>query len=138
MNVPSDGRDARSLSAGDVADAEPRWMRTGYKFFPYAAQQSGQWWVLRFNYGFPDHEMYTLFVGREAVVDVTGDANHPVAFARNIASLKPFDDPSPEPTLDAETAESVVSQVARYVAYGSEHDQPCIYCSEDHDGMAPM
>lgn len=23
------------------------WMRTGYKFFPYAARWSDQWWVLR-------------------------------------------------------------------------------------------
>ena len=23
--------------------AQPVWKRTGYKFFPYAAQQSGQW-----------------------------------------------------------------------------------------------
>lgn len=113
-------------------------MRTGYKFFPYAARHSDQWWVLRLNYGFPDHEMYTLFVDGQAVVDLTGDADHPVALARNIFHLEPFDDRAAEPAMNADTAESVVSRVAHSVAYGSEHDESCIYCTEDQDGMARM
>jgi hypothetical protein len=134
--MSSGGHSAQKISASDVADAQPTWMRTGYKFFPYATQQSGQWWVLRFNYGFPDHEMYTLFVDTQPVVDITGDSDHPVPLVRNIASLKPFDSASPEPMMDADLAETVVSQVARYVIYGSEHNEPGIYCSENHDGMA--
>jgi len=113
-------------------------MRTGYKYFPYATERSGQWWVLRFNYGFPEHDMYTLFVNGRPVVDVTGDPDHRKPLARTIGSLRPFDDPSSEPTLDADIARQMVSPLAGFVAYGSEHDDPCIYCSDDHDGMARM
>src|ERR1700730_12231159 len=66
------------------AAAQPQWARTGYMFFPYAANHFGQWWVLRLNHGFPEHEMYTVFVdGR----------------------------PAAEPVLDAETAAAVVKGV---------------------------
>ena len=74
-----------------VATAQPQWLRTGYKFFPYAAQESGQWWVLRFNYGFPEHDMYTLFVDGRPTVDITGSADHSSALVRGIATLRPFD-----------------------------------------------
>jgi hypothetical protein len=36
-------------------------MRTGYEFSPYAARWSDQWWVLRSNFDFPAHDLYTLF-----------------------------------------------------------------------------
>ena len=51
---------------------QPAWRRTGYKFFPYAARHGGQWWVLRFNYCFPEHDLYTVFIDGCAAVDVTG------------------------------------------------------------------
>jgi hypothetical protein len=108
-------------------------LRTGYKFFPYAAKQSDQWWVLRLNSGFPEHDMYTLFVDAEPVADITEDPHHPAALVRSIAALK---NPSLSgPALDADTAATVVSRVARYVNYGSEHDEPCDYCFHHHDGM---
>jgi hypothetical protein len=28
-----------------------------------------------------------------------------------------------------------VQSVAPYVNYGSEHDDPCVFCSEDYDPM---
>ncbi len=111
-------------------------MRTGYKFFPYAATQSGQWWVLRLNHGFPEHDMYTLFVDGKPSVGITGSPDDPSALVRSIASIKPHGPEAEESTLDAATAATVVTTVARYVNYGSEHDDPCISCSDEHDGMA--
>ena len=122
-----------------IATAQPQWLRTGYKFFPYAAQESGQWWVLRLNYGFPEHDMYTLFVDGRPAVDITGSADHSSALVRGIATLRWADPGATEPTLEADTAATVVQTVARYVAYGSEHDDPCFFCCGDgEDGMAPM
>lgn len=119
--------------------AQPLWLRTGYKFFPYAAKQSGQWWVLRFNYGFPEHDMYTLFVNDKPAADITGIPDHSSALVRSIATLRSCDPAASEPTLDADTAATVVRGVARYVAYGSEHDDPCFFCCRDGEaGMAPM
>lgn len=97
----------------------PRWHRTGYRFFPFAAEQSGRWWVLRINHGFPEHDLYTLFVDGEAVGDLTSTP----------------DDASRLPVLDAATARSVVAPVSGFVDYGSEAGDPCIFCSGDDDGM---
>ena len=115
--------------------AQPHWLRTGYKFFPYAAKQSGQRWVLRLSYGFPDHDMYTVFVDGRPAVDITGSPDHSSAWARGIASLRPYHPAAAESTLDADMAATVVGTVSRYVDYGSEHDDPCICCSDDRDGM---
>lgn len=111
-------------------------MRTGYKFFPYAALQFGQWWVLRLNHGFPEHDMYTLFADGQAAVDITGSADHPSALVRSVALLNPYGPGPDEPALDADAAATVVKMVAPYVNYGSEHDDPCVTCSDEHDGMA--
>jgi len=121
-----------------VEAAQLEWLRTGYKFFPYAARQSGQRWVLRFNYGCPEHDMYTLFIDGRPTVDITGSPDHSSALVRGIATLRPFDPAATEPTLEADTAAFVVRAVSHFVAYGSEHDDPCDVCSGDHDGMAPI
>jgi hypothetical protein len=92
--------------------------------------------VLRLNYGFPDHDMYTLFVDGRPAVDITGSAEHSSALVRCVAALRPYDPATGEPTLQADTATTVVGTVSRYVNCGSEHGDPCIECSEDHDGMA--
>jgi hypothetical protein len=118
------------------ATARPQWLRTGYKFFPYAAQQSGQWWVLRLNHGFPEHDLYTLFVDGRATADITGKPGDPSPLIAGVAALKPYEAAAAEPALDPETATAVVSTVSRYADYGSEHGEPCIFCSDDHDGMA--
>jgi hypothetical protein len=133
--MPSGGESSPSTSTAIDEAAQPHWLRTGYKFFPYAAEESGQWWVLRLNYGFPEHNMYTLFVGGRPPVDIMGSPNHSSALVRSIASLRPYDPAAGEPTLEAETATTVVRTVSHYVDYGSEHQDPCIFCSDDHDGM---
>jgi hypothetical protein len=119
--------------ATDTA-ARPHWQRTGYKYFPYAARQSGQWWVLRLNHGFPEHDMYTLFVDANAVADITGNTEDSVSLVASIGSLKPYGD-AVEPALDAETARAVVGNISKYVNYGSEHDDLCPFCSSDYHGM---
>jgi hypothetical protein len=133
----SDGSDPVTPTAIDET-ASPQWLRTGYKIFPYAAKQSGQWWVLRLNHGFPEHDMYTLFVDGKPAVDVTGSADHSSVLVRSIASLRPYDSAAGEPTLEPDTAASVVGPVLGYVNYGSEHDDACMFCSDDHDGMARL
>jgi hypothetical protein len=114
----------------------PNWLRTGYKFFPYAAQESGHGWVLRLNYGFPEHDLYTLFVDGTAVADITGKPDDPSPVVASVAPLKPYEQAAAEPALDADTAAAVVRTVSRYANYGSEYDEPCIFCSDDYDGMA--
>lgn len=130
----------RPNSAAVDPSARPVWARTGYKFFPYATQQSGQWWVLRLNFGFPDHELYTLFVDGHATLDVTGSMDHAVPLAASIGALKPFDPQAGEPVLLAELAEAAVREVALYVVYGSEVDDPCDWCDHlaDHDPMTRL
>jgi hypothetical protein len=133
--MPSDDESSRSTSTAIDDDVQPHWLRTGYKFFPYAAEQSGQWWVLRLNHGFPEHDMYTLFADGRPAVDITGNPDHLSALVRSIASLRPYDPTAEEPTLDADTATTEVRTVSHYVDYGSEHEDPCTFCSDDHDGM---
>jgi hypothetical protein len=115
--------------------ARPHWQRTGYKFFPYAAQQSGQWWVLRLNHGFPEHDMYTVFIDGTPAADITPNANDPAPLVAGMASLKPTDRLAAEPQLDPDTAAAVVAPVSPYVNYGSEHGDPCLFCSQDYDPM---
>lgn len=128
-NIPPD-----MLSLVDET-ALPRWSRTGYKFFPYAARQSGKWWILRLNHGFPEHDRYTLFIDGTSVADVTGDPDSRIPLVASIGSLKPYDSTAAEPALDPVTAAATVRQVSPYVNYGSERNDPCIFCSENHDGM---
>ncbi|VBA45437.1 hypothetical protein [Mycobacterium attenuatum] len=125
MDGPAIGRTTR-----------PHWLRTGYKFFPYAAHQSGQWWVLRLNHGFPEHDLYTLFIDGRAVADITGELDDRSPLVAAVAVLKPYDHEAAEPVLDAEAAAAVVNTVSCYVNYGSEYDKPCNYCSDNYDGMA--
>ncbi len=57
--------------------ARPPWTRTGYEFFPYAAQHCGQWWVLRLNHGFPEHDLYTAFIDGSPAADLTANPDNP-------------------------------------------------------------
>jgi hypothetical protein len=115
--------------------AQPRWSRTGYTFFPYATQHCGQWWVLRLNHGFPEHDLYTVFVDGSPAADITANSDDPSPLVATVASLKPFDRAAAEPQLDAETAAAVARAVSRYVNYGSEHHDPCAFCAQDYDPM---
>ena len=116
--------------------ARPPWQWTGYRFFPYAAKQSGTWWVLRLNHGFPEHDLYTLFIDGNAVADLTGDPDSSSPLVAGISSLMPYGPQPAEPRLDADVAADVVRRVSGYVNYGSERDDPCEFCSADFDGMA--
>lgn len=116
-------------------NVQPDWQPTGYKHFPYAARQFGQWWVLRANHEFPAHDMWTVFIDGTAAADMTGDKDSEVPLIASIGALPIA--PGDESTLDDETAEVIVRAVARYVEYGSESDDPCFHCSaQDWDGMA--
>ncbi len=122
------------------SSSRPVWKRTGYRFFPYAAKQSGQWWVLRLNYGFPEHDLWTLFVDGRPALDVTGDANHALPLAASIGELHPFDPAADEPVLARQSAQAAVSVVAQYVVYGSEVGDPCDRCDQlaGDDPMTPL
>jgi hypothetical protein len=113
----------------------PRWMRTGFKFFPYAATQADQWWVLRFNVGFPEHDMYTIFIDNQVAGDVTGDRDSEVPLIASIGALSPS--LAQEPMLDSATARAVVEGMARFVEYGSERGESCVFCSDERDGLTP-
>ena len=78
-------------SAAIDTAAQPQWLRTGYKFFPYAAHYSGQWWVLRLNHGFPEHDLYTVFIDGNAAADITADPGSPSPLIAGVAALKPAD-----------------------------------------------
>ncbi|MUL61154.1 hypothetical protein B5P44_00970 [Mycobacterium sp. CBMA 213] len=113
--------------------ARPAWQRTGHKAFPFAAQQSGQWWVLRFNFGFPEHDMYTLFVDGRAVADITADPDNPMPLLASIGALPTSSDPG-TPALDTDLATAAIGTVAGFADYGSEHGDPCIFCSSAANG----
>ena len=113
------------------ATARPAWRRTAHKHFPFAAYQDRCWWVLRLNFGFPEHDMYTLFIDDLAVADITADANHTMPLLASIGALR-LADPDPSiPVLDAGTAGEVARNLAAYANYGSEHGDPCLFCSSD-------
>lgn len=71
------GDDIRSPMPCVDTDARPDWVRAGYKFFPFAARQSGRWWVLRTNFDFPEHPLYTLFIDGRPAADISGDVDSP-------------------------------------------------------------
>jgi hypothetical protein len=95
----------------------------------------GAWWVLRVNHGFPEHDLLTLFVDGEVLVDITpGCGASP--FETTLAGLRPLGGGT-EAALDPESAGEAIGPVAEFADYGSEHGDPCIFCSGDADGRAP-
>lgn len=107
-------------------DARPTWQRTGRREFPYAAEYLGRWWVLRFNHGFPEHDLYTLFVDGRVVLDVTGNPDSDVALVASVGALTST---AILPTLNTEVAQSILAPLAGLVNYGSEVGDPCDFCS---------
>jgi hypothetical protein len=107
-------------------------MRTGYRYFPYAAWQSDQWWVLRANYCFPEHDLVTLFIDGRAVADITAAEKDARPLVASIAALDPILPFRKRdiPAMPAGLAESAVATVSAYVSYGSEFDPPdlCDLC----------
>ncbi len=126
--------DRRAESGAQPIDisVRPQWMRTGYRYFPYAARESGQWWVLRANYCFPEHDLVTLLIDGRAVADITAldeDARPLVASIAALDPMLPFRK-SDVPEMPAELAKAAVDTVATYVSHGSEFDPPdlCDLC----------
>lgn len=133
--IVSVGERATSDETVDTS-VRPEWKRTGYKYFPYAAYQSGHWWVLRLNTDFPVHDMFTLFVDGCAAADVTGDANSQLPLLTTLAALKPASlDESCPATLDPDTARTIVGAVSAFADYGSETGNPCNLCADDRYGL---
>lgn len=119
----------------EVRAARPEWRRTGFRYFPYAAVVDGAWWVLRVNHGFPEHDLLTLFVDGEVLVDVTpGSRSSP--FEVSLTQLEPLLG-GREPLLDPSAARAAVEPVSGFADYGNEHGDPCDFCFRDKDGYAP-
>lgn len=73
--------------------------------------------------------MFTLFVDGQAAADITASPEHPMPLLASIGALQPFAANLTVPTLDEDTAEDVVGSVSGYADYGSEHGDPCVFCS---------
>lgn len=121
-------------------DIEPDWQRTGYRYFPYAACQDGQWWVVRANFCFPEHDFTTLFIDGAAVAEVTaaaGDGRPLVASIGRLSMTHPQQRTAGLPLMRPAEARYVVGRLARFVDHGSEWGQPCDLCEfADRDPFA--
>ncbi|MFE2926147.1 hypothetical protein [Streptomyces goshikiensis] len=123
----------RSLSAPTVPGPDgtgtfPAWPpqavfhRTGTSVFPYAALVDGRWWILRLN-DFPEHPLYTLFVGSRRVTDLRDD---PADWRRMSEAW------AAAPVLDAAARAEVLRLMAGFGPYGAEYGTPCTdndYCT---------
>ncbi|WP_396908168.1 hypothetical protein [Mycolicibacterium sp.] len=99
----------------DAARHQPRWQSTGDKQFPFVADVAGAWWVLRLNHGFPEQNLYTLFVGKAAVADFTPDRGSDMPL---LATAPHPNDPVTR--VDADSAAAAISPLSGFVEYGSE------------------
>ena len=91
------------------------WRRTGVPVFVHAARVDGAWWVLRLN-GFPDHPLFTLFVGGAVVGDV-GDLR---------VTAPAWDvDNADRPWLTGDERDEILTLMRGLGPYGSEVDQAC-------------
>jgi hypothetical protein len=115
-------------------DVTPRWRRTGYGYFPYAACESGHAWVLRVNHCF----RCSSTGGRLA--DVTRGREDTRPLLASIGALNPIlPDSLPEvPLMAADLAKAIVDAVANYVAHGAEWGDPCDWCVfDERDPYSP-
>lgn len=101
---------------------------TGYKFFPYAARQGGRWWVLRMNYDFPEHDLYTVFIDGTATADVSGNRHSQVPLIASVGLLQPCAPAPDRPLMPVDEAEAVVRPCTPFLVYGSEIGDPCDWC----------
>jgi hypothetical protein len=139
MSTDDPSQETPTRSPVDPA-VEPQWLRTGYRFFPYAAWQDGRWWVLRVNYGFPEHDFATLFIDGAARADVTGDAKDGRPLVSSIGRLRMTDSHNAIelPLMAPGLAHDVVDAVAEFVNYGSEVGDPCDWCGDvERDPFTP-
>lgn len=101
------------MEPSEVLRARPEWQQTGDNYFPAAAMVAGKWWVLRLN-SFPDHPLWTLFVGGQVQFDID-DA--PKSWG-GVAS-------GSSPVLPPDDSRAALDPVRRWRAYGSEVGRPC-------------
>lgn len=137
-NVPMSKADEVPTQAVKVDPAaSPDWLVTGFKFFPYAARQGEHWWVLRMNYDYPEHDLYTVFVDARPAVDLSGDPHSPVPLAASVGALSPCAAVPDRPTMSPEEAAAIVRPCAPFVVYGSETGDPCDWCDHlaDHNPL---
>lgn len=91
------------------------WRRTEVRVFIYAACVDGAWWVLRLN-GFPDHALFTLFVGGRVIGDVEDVKRWAPAWDLNAEG---------RPALTDHERYEVLMVMRGLGPYGAEVGQPC-------------
>jgi hypothetical protein len=91
------------------------WRCTGARVFVHAAQIDGAWWTLRHN-GFPDHPMYTLFVGGVVAGDVQDVRTTAPAWDMNAVHRAP---------LTTAERDEVLAPLRGLGPYGAEAGLPC-------------
>ncbi|MGX9295505.1 hypothetical protein [Tsukamurella paurometabola] len=124
------------IGIDEVRATRPAWRRTGLLYFPYAAFVDGAWWVLRVNHGFPEHDLYTVFVDGTAVADATpGRGSFP--FDASLAQLEQLSK-GRGPQVEPAVAHAAIAPIAALADYGSENGDTCDFCFGDKDGYAPM
>lgn len=91
------------------------WQCTGAPVFVHAARVDDAWWVLRRN-GFPDHPLYTLFVGGVVAGDVT-----------DIRAVAPSWDMDVDhrPALTGAERDEILAALSGFGPYGAEAGRPC-------------
>ncbi|UNS95130.1 hypothetical protein MMF93_00635 [Streptomyces tubbatahanensis] len=107
----------------DVLARSVVWRRTGSPVFVYAARVDRTWWVLRLN-DFPDHPLFTLFIGGVPVGDLDDPAGRARGWDLDTGTRAPLGD---------EEQEEVLTLMRGLAPYGSEVGQPCdaVWCSCD-------
>lgn len=124
------------IGIDEVRAARPQWQRTGFRYFPYAAPRDGVWWVLRVNHGFPEHDLFTLFVDGTAVAEATPSGGS-CPFDASLTRLEPLRE-GRESLMDPIIARAAIAPVAAFADFGSEDGDTCDFCFNDKDGYAPM
>lgn len=97
------------------------WQHTNARVFVHAARIDDEWWVLRLN-DFPDHPLFTLFVGGVVVGDVQDIPTTAPAWVLNAAGRQ---------VLAGEHRSEILTLMRGLGPYGSEVGQPCAgdWCS---------
>ena len=91
------------------------WRRTDVPVFVHAARVDGAWWVLRRN-GFPDHPLFTLFVGGVVVGDVEDLPSRAPSWDLDVADRL---------AVTAEERDELLAPLRGLGPYGSETGRPC-------------
>lgn len=135
VDGPDDSIDAVGTSEwhvvrGELVDTDtaPDWRRTGYRYFPYAAVESGHTLVVRMNHCFPEHALMTLFIDGRVVAEATASADDTRPLLASLARLPMGGRAVHCSRLHPADARAAVEQVAAFVVHGSEWDDPCDLC----------